>query len=71
MCIRDRDEIVDQFPEMFKLKNECRFNDCKHLDEPGCAVKRGVEDGSIAVSRYTSYVDMVNGVEDEGPYRVG
>ena len=65
------DEIVDQFPEMFKLKNECRFNDCKHLDEPGCAVKRGVEDGSIAVSRYTSYVDMVNGVEDEGPYRVG
>lgn len=64
------DEIVDQFPEMFKLKNACRFNNCKHLEEPGCAVKAAVENGSIAVSRYTSYVDMVHGVEDEGPYRL-
>ncbi|MFZ1686308.1 MAG: ribosome small subunit-dependent GTPase A [Flavobacteriales bacterium] len=64
------DEIVDQFPEMFKLKNACRFNDCKHLDEPGCAVKQAVAEGSIAASRYTSYVDMVNGVADEGSYRL-
>lgn len=65
------DEIVDQFPEMFKLKNTCRFNNCKHLEEPGCAVKTAVENGEIAPSRYTSYVDMVNGVEDEGSYRLG
>ena len=62
-------EIVDQFPEMFRLKNDCRFNDCKHLDEPGCAVKAAVENGTIAASRYISYVDMLNGVEDESPYR--
>ena len=63
-------EIVDQFPEMFKLKNKCKFNDCKHINEPGCAVKAAVENGDIAESRYYSYVDMVNGVDDENSYRV-
>ncbi len=64
------EEIVDQFPEMFSLKNDCRFNDCKHMNEPGCAVKAAVEDGRIAESRYVSYCDMVNGVDDENPYRI-
>ena len=64
------EEIVDQFPEMFRLKNDCRFNDCKHMNEPGCAVKAAVEDGRIAESRYVSYCDMVNGVDDENPYRI-
>lgn len=64
------EEIVDQFPEMLALKSECRFGDCKHMDEPGCAVKRALEDGRIAQSRYTSYLDMVNGIDDTGPYRV-
>lgn len=64
------DEIVDQFPEMFALKGLCRFNDCKHMQEPGCAVIKGVEDGSIAASRYNSYLDMVEGVDEESPYRV-
>lgn len=65
----DANEIVDQFPEMFARKNECRFNDCKHMNEPGCAVKAAVEDGSIAESRYASYLDMVNGVDEEENYR--
>lgn len=64
------EEIVDQFPEMFKLKNDCKFNDCKHMNEPGCAVKAAVENGDIAESRYISYIDMVNGVEEESPYRL-
>ena len=64
------EEIVDQFPEMFKLKNHCKFNDCKHMNEPGCAVKAAVENGDIAESRYFSYIDMVNGVEEESPYRL-
>ncbi len=66
----DANQIVDQFPEMFKLKNQCRFNDCKHMNEPGCAVKAAVENGDIAESRYVSYCDMVNGVEEESPYRL-
>jgi len=63
-------EIVDQFPEMFKLKNQCRFSNCLHNQEPGCAVRKAVEEGTIAESRYLSYMDMVNGVEEESPYRV-
>ncbi len=66
----DANQIVDQFPEMFKLKNQCRFNDCKHMNEPGCAVKTAVENGDIAESRYISYCDMVNGIEEESPYRL-
>ncbi|MFT3884104.1 MAG: ribosome small subunit-dependent GTPase A [Flavobacteriales bacterium] len=64
------EEIVDQFPEMFALKGQCRFNDCKHMNEPGCAVIKAVEEGTIAASRYHSYVDMVNGVDEESPYRL-
>ena len=66
----EANEIVDQFPEMFLRKNDCRFNDCKHLNEPGCAVKAAVEEGTIAESRYASYVDMLNGAEEESPYRI-
>jgi ribosome biogenesis GTPase len=66
----DQDEIGDQFPEMFRLKGECRFNDCKHKDEPGCAVRAAVEDGRIAESRYRSYLDMLTGVDEESPYRL-
>ena len=66
----DAGHIGDQFPEMFKLKGDCRFNDCLHKDEPGCAVRHALAEGLIADSRYRSYLDMMNGVEDEGPYRV-
>lgn len=60
----DREEIGDYFPEFFALKQECRFNNCLHLDEPGCAVKEALEDGKVAWSRYRSYVQMVTGEED-------
>ena len=70
MDLREED-IGDQFPEMFKLKGECRFNNCMHQKEPGCAIRAAVEDGRIAETRYISYVDMVNGVEDTSSYRIG
>jgi ribosome biogenesis GTPase len=65
----DAAHIGDQFPEMFRLKGECRFNDCLHKDEPGCAIRTAVEEGVIAPSRYHSYLDMLNGVEEDSPYR--
>lgn len=65
----DAGHIGDQFPEMFRLKGGCRFNDCLHKDEPGCAIRKAVEEGVIAPSRYHSYLDMLNGVEEDGPYR--
>lgn len=66
----DQSEIVDQFPELFKLRHACRFNDCTHMQEPGCAVLAALDAGTIAPSRYDSYVDMVQGVEDDSPYRI-
>ncbi len=63
----EKDEIGDYFPEFFKLKNACKFNNCLHLDEPNCAVKEALEKDEVAWSRYKSYVQMVTG--DEGAYR--
>ena len=62
--------IGDQFPEMFRLKGGCRFNNCLHKDEPGCAVRRAVEEGVVAESRYRSYLDILEGIDEESPYRV-
>jgi ribosome biogenesis GTPase len=64
----EKDEIGDYFPEFFKLKSECKFNNCLHIDEPKCAVKDALEENSVAWSRYRSYVQMVLG-EDEN-YRI-
>jgi ribosome biogenesis GTPase len=54
---------------MFRLKGACRFNDCLHKGEPGCAVRAAVESGQLAASRYGSYLDMLEGIDDDGPYR--
>ncbi len=66
----DPPHIGDQFPEMFRLKGSCRFNDCLHKDEPGCAIRAAVEAGDIAGSRYNSYRDMLDGIDEESPYRI-
>jgi ribosome biogenesis GTPase len=66
----DEDEIGDQFPEMFRMKSTCRFNNCLHKDEPGCAIRAAVEDGRIAASRYRNYLDMLAGIDEESPYRL-
>ncbi|MCB0760998.1 MAG: ribosome small subunit-dependent GTPase A [Flavobacteriales bacterium] len=62
-----RDQLHHHFPEMFDLLPECKFHNCLHLAEPGCAVKAAVESGAVAESRYNSYLSMYE--EDEGPYR--
>jgi ribosome biogenesis GTPase len=63
----DKEEIARYFKEFFKASDNCKFNNCQHLSEPGCAVKSKLEDGTIAESRYQSYLSMV--LEEEGPYR--
>jgi ribosome biogenesis GTPase len=50
-----RHELILHFPEIAEMVSQCRFNDCTHLHEPGCAVKEAVEDGRIPWSRYASY----------------
>lgn len=52
------EELAHYFPEFRGLFNECKFNNCKHINEPHCVVKNQVETGEIAVSRYMSYISM-------------
>ena len=58
------DEITDYFPEFFKLKKSCKFNNCLHINEPQCAVKEALEKGKVAFSRYKSYLQMIKGEEE-------
>lgn len=60
----EKEEISDYFPEFFKRKNDCKFNNCLHKDEPHCAVKQALEKDEIAWSRYRSYLQILDG-EDE------
>ncbi|GAL66177.1 ribosome small subunit-dependent GTPase A [Jejuia pallidilutea] len=60
----DKEEVGDYFPEIFALKQNCKFNNCLHLQEPKCAVKEALENDEIAYSRYRSYVQILEG-EDE------
>jgi len=60
----EKEEISDYFPEFFKLKIDCKFNNCLHLDEPHCAVKEALDLEEVSWSRYKSYVQMLTG-EDE------
>jgi ribosome biogenesis GTPase len=56
--------IADYFPEFFKLKAKCKFYNCLHMNEPNCAIKDAVENEEIAYSRYNSYIQMVEGNEE-------
>ena len=60
----EKEEVGDYFPEFFKLKQDCKFNNCIHLNEPKCAVKDALENNEISYSRYKSYVQILEG-EDE------
>jgi ribosome biogenesis GTPase len=57
------EELGHYFREMRALMNECRFNNCRHVNEPGCAVVKAVENGEIEISRYESYLSIFHGNE--------
>jgi len=60
-------EVTDYFPEFFKLKEHCKFNNCLHKDEPFCAVKEALDNDEIFWSRYRSYLQILEG--DDSVYR--
>ena len=62
------EELGSYFKEIFRFSKDCRFSNCTHTHEPGCAVIKAVEDHYIALSRYQSYLGMLND-KDEGKYR--
>lgn len=61
-------EICGYFKEIFKFSKDCRFSNCTHTHEPGCAVRKAVEEHYIAESRYASYLSMLDD-KDENKYR--
>lgn len=64
----EEEEIGHYFPEIFKTSANCKYNNCTHRHEPGCAVRKAVEKHFISESRYASYLNMLEDKE-EGKYR--
>ncbi len=60
----DKEELGDYFPEFFVLKQDCKFNNCIHINEPQCAVKDALENEEISWSRYKSYLQILEGEEE-------
>lgn len=66
--VMDDVELAHYFPEMAALLGACQFADCRHLSEPGCAVKEAVEAGTIHPNRYRSYEEMMRVIESQERY---
>lgn len=64
----EEEEIGHYFKEIFMFSKDCKYNNCTHTHEPGCAVLKAVEEHFISVSRYQSYLSMLED-HDEGKYR--
>jgi len=64
----EKEELTSYFKEIFEFSKQCRFSDCTHTHEPGCAVRKALDDHYIAESRYQSYLSMLED-KDENKYR--
>lgn len=61
----ERQELSGYFPEMRERLNDCQFNNCMHINEPGCAIKQAVIDGEIDEERYVSYYNIVESIPEQ------
>ncbi|MCB9198169.1 MAG: ribosome small subunit-dependent GTPase A [Flavobacteriales bacterium] len=61
----DKSELNHYFKEMMALLPECKFHNCQHIDEPKCAVKEAVDNGSISIERYSNYLAMMTEDDDQ------
>ncbi|MEE1540914.1 MAG: ribosome small subunit-dependent GTPase A, partial [Paludibacteraceae bacterium] len=64
----EKEEVGHFFPEIFRVSKDCRFGNCTHVHEPGCAVIKAVEESYISQSRYNSYLSVMEDC-DAGKYR--
>lgn len=60
-----KQELSHYFPEMRALINECQFNNCIHINEKNCAIKKAVEEGTIHIDRYISYCNILDKIEEK------
>jgi ribosome biogenesis GTPase len=59
-----KQELSHYFPEMRSRLNDCQFNNCQHINEPGCAIKKAVEEKKINIDRYISYCTILDSIEE-------
>lgn len=59
----EKEELAHYFPEMRARMNDCKFNNCLHINEPGCAIKQAVNEGTISVERYANYMTIMDTIE--------
>ncbi|MGI6218734.1 MAG: ribosome small subunit-dependent GTPase A [Bacteroidaceae bacterium] len=64
----EKEEVGHYFPEIFRTSAHCRFNNCTHRNEPGCAVLKAIEEHQISISRYNSYLSILDD-QEESKYR--
>ena len=63
----DKNELAHYYPEMRSIMNLCQFNNCMHINEPDCAIKRAVNNNTIDADRYVSYLNILDSIESK-PY---
>lgn len=61
----NRHEVAHYFPEIFRIGADCRYGDCTHTHEPGCAVRQAVDDSFVAQSRFASYLSILDDFDQE------
>ncbi len=61
----EKQELAHYFPEMRALMNNCKFNNCQHLNEPGCAIIEAMQKDEISEDRYISYISILESIEDK------
>lgn len=59
-----KQELSHYFPEMRSRLNDCQFNNCLHINEPGCAIKKALEEEAINIDRYISYCNILDSIEE-------
>lgn len=64
------EEVADNFREFFTLSSACRFNNCMHREEPGCAVKAAVEEGEVSELRYVNYLTILAEIEEQNYWEI-
>jgi ribosome biogenesis GTPase len=59
-----KNELSHYFPEMLSRLMNCQFNNCMHVNEPGCAIKKALNEGQIHVERYISYCNILDSIDE-------
>jgi len=69
MTDMEDEPLFHYFPELFRISSACKFNNCKHVNEPDCAVIQALDKGEVRLTRYRSYINLLEEQENSSKYR--